>query len=245
MDVDENGNPIEPAAPAPMVIQQADPSAVADILLARLSQAGGSPAQQQSLLTKTIADLRASNFQDDFIEGIAKTIGNVEATINERINQAVGHYAENQKHEKASEVIRATIAQFAQADDLVAYSADAIFQKVVEKFNSDPAAAAMRHKFGRGEVDHAFFGNLAKEEVVKFYKKAGKDGPPAKGPAMKPGASTQAPTIPAADPVVGELNENARERYDSMFSLAKRSGLTDEAAKEKAMVSAKRFATLK
>ena len=227
-------------------VTQADPNLVAELVMARLLQAGnvGNQTQQESvpLSKRTAQTLKEKNFHPDFIEGIQDALDNVDRRIEEAVNKAVSAHTGKNREERAVDIIRGVIDEYADADPAIAYGADAIYNKAVQKFLHDPSFAAERAKFGAGQIDRSVFSKLAKAEVLQFYKHIGKEGPPSKGVAMRPNAASAAvSTPPPADPSPTTLSGLARERYESFYQLAIRSGKTAEEAKSGAMQSAKRF----
>lgn len=238
MEIETEQKPAEPVAP---VVQQADPNVVANLVMSKLFQAGQSTQEQRDAVGDIVKTLQAGNFDPGFIEGIALTSARIDKEVESKIQGAVRQYSENQKQQKAQDIVRDVIEQYGDADELIAEASDSIFNKVIKRFNTDPALGALRSDFEQGFVDRRELARIAKEQVLAFYKKAGKDGPTQKGPAMKPAASSSNTSSPSPDPTVADLSGEALNRYESMKALALRSGVSAEEAEKKALAGAKRF----
>jgi hypothetical protein len=217
---------------------------VADLVMSRIMQASAPPAaSQQTLVDSITAELQGGNFHGDFIEGIAKAVARVEASVEQRITNAVNGARKSGNEDRAVDIVRGVIAEYAEADPSVGYSSESIYNTAIQKFMHDPSLAMQRAAFNSGKIDRAFWMKLAKDEVVTFCKVSGRDTP-SKGLATKPAAASTGAATPPADATPKDasgLSSFGRERYESFKALAVRSGKTPEQAHETAMTSAKRF----
>ncbi len=162
-----------------------------------------------------------------------------------KINAAVNNTRAQGNDQRAVDIVQGVIAEYAEADPLIGYSDVAIYNKIVEKFKSDPSLATARATFGTGKVDRAFWTKLAKDEVNLFYKMSGKDAP-TRGTATKPATAA----LPTAQITPGSTNnatnaagltEFGQERYENFKALAIKSGKSPEEAHTLALKSASRF----
>lgn len=233
-----NGNPSAPSAP------MVDAEEFARSIFAQVAQSQGfaATAQQKNEITAAVDELRAKNFDDDFIDGQLRTALGITKEVDKRIAKTSQDLVEGYKTRETLGVINRAIRDYSKEDELIKVSAETIRTNVVRNFlqSRDPEVAQARSRYNspEGEVDADVLEALVDKEVNKIWKAAGKEPSKKGGPAIKPSAAQQ----PSEGSEVSRdsMSDVQGNVYDAHKATLIRYGTAPEEAHKRALAAAQR-----
>lgn len=202
------------------------------------------PYNQPDEVSQIVADLKAKNYDDDYIEGVLRMALGVKESTKRETQVAVNQVLMQQKQREADQIINRAIRAYGKEDPLISKVAISIKAEVHDTFNhsNEGKIVSARNRFlNQHTVDSDILEELVDRSVADLLKTHGKEKS-GRGVAGLDKSSGKPAAPSEAEPLNADnLTDMQQTIFDAHKSMLRRTNLDAGEVEKRSLAAAKRI----